>query len=154
MAGARYDRIDLRSRQPVDKLLLPSASHFCLDASCVEEHADDEVGGLSWTLSVSYALPLGLVPYVHGVAPVDRDRGAGSRDYGGQHRRRPRVRPVEPAGGGGQGQPLRGCPLLRCGRLRAATHGTTRPRTSSPTRRPGPRGWRRSSDASPATVCS
>ena len=64
MAGARYDRIDLRSRQPVGKLLLPSANNFCPDASCVEEHADDEVGGLSWTLSVSYALPLGLVPYV------------------------------------------------------------------------------------------
>ena len=64
MAGARYDRIDLRSRQPVDKLLLPSANNFCPDSSCVEEQADDETGGLSWTLSVSYAMPLGLVPYV------------------------------------------------------------------------------------------
>ena len=64
MAGARYDRVDLRSRQPVDKLLLPSANNFCPDASCVDEQAHDETGGLSWTLSVSYALPLGLVPYV------------------------------------------------------------------------------------------
>ena len=64
MAGARYDRIDLRSRQPVDKLLLPSANNFCPDASCVDERAEDDTGGLSWTLSMSYALPLGLVPYL------------------------------------------------------------------------------------------
>ncbi|MDE0039197.1 MAG: TonB-dependent receptor [Gammaproteobacteria bacterium] len=63
MAGARYDRIDLRSRQPLDKLLLPSANNLCPDSSCVEEQAADATGGLSWTLSVSYAVPLGLVPY-------------------------------------------------------------------------------------------
>ena len=64
LAGARYDRIGLRSRQPVDKLLLPSARHFCVDASCVEEAADDHVGGVSWTLSLSYASDLGFIPYV------------------------------------------------------------------------------------------
>ncbi|MCY3621335.1 MAG: TonB-dependent receptor [Gammaproteobacteria bacterium] len=64
LAGVRYDRIELRSRQPVDKLLLPSARHFCNDASCVEEVAEDEVGGLSWTLSLNYATRLGFVPYV------------------------------------------------------------------------------------------
>ena len=64
LAGMRYDRIDLRSRQPVDKLLLPSARHFCLDGSCVDEAAEDEVGGVSWTLSLSYDTPLGFVPYV------------------------------------------------------------------------------------------
>ena len=64
LAGVRYDRIGLRSRQPLDKLLLPSARHFCLDASCVEEAADDDVAGVSWTLSLNYATRLGLVPYV------------------------------------------------------------------------------------------
>lgn len=64
LAGARYDRIGLRSRQPVDKLLLPSARHFCVDASCVEEAAEDDVGGVSWTLSLNYATRIGLVPYV------------------------------------------------------------------------------------------
>ena len=64
MAGARYDHMDLRSRQPVDKLLLPSANNFCADASCVQQQADDDTGGLSWTLSLTYAMPLGLFPYV------------------------------------------------------------------------------------------
>lgn len=64
LAGARYDWIGLRSRQPVDKLLLPSARHFCADASCVQEDADDDVGGVSWTLSLNYAAGFGLIPYV------------------------------------------------------------------------------------------
>lgn len=64
MAGARYDRIDLRSRQPLDKLLLPSANNLCLDSSCVEEQAEGATGGWSWTFSLSYALPFGFVPYV------------------------------------------------------------------------------------------
>ncbi|MYF28860.1 MAG: TonB-dependent receptor, partial [Gammaproteobacteria bacterium] len=64
MAGARYDHMDLRSRQPVDKLLLPSARHFCPDSSCVDGQAEDETGGLSWTMSLSYATPFGVVPYV------------------------------------------------------------------------------------------
>ena len=63
LAGARYDLIDLESRQPVDKLLLPSANNFCPDTSCVHAAAADRVDGLSWTLSASYALG-GLIPYV------------------------------------------------------------------------------------------
>ena len=63
LVGGRLDRIDMESRQPVDKLLLPSANHFCPDASCVAVAAADEVGGVSWTASVSYATPFGLVPY-------------------------------------------------------------------------------------------
>ena len=64
LAGARYDVIDMESRQPVDKLLLPSSNNFCLPpGDCVRRQADDEVGGPSWTLSVSYESPLGLRPY-------------------------------------------------------------------------------------------
>lgn len=64
LLGARYDAIHLRSRQPVEKLLLPSANNFCSDASCVDERAADDVGGVSWTLSLSYASEFGLFPYV------------------------------------------------------------------------------------------
>ena len=64
LAGARYDVIDMESRQPVDKLLLPSSNNFCLPpGDCVRAQAADEVGGLSWTLSVSYESPMGLRPY-------------------------------------------------------------------------------------------
>ena len=63
LVGARVDRIDMESRQPVEKLLLPSANNFCLDASCVAVAAADEASGVSWTASVSYATPFGLVPY-------------------------------------------------------------------------------------------
>ena len=62
--GARYDIIDIESRQPIDKLLLASANNFCPPpGDCIQPHAADEVGGFSWTLSVSYASPLGLRPY-------------------------------------------------------------------------------------------
>ena len=64
LAGARYDVIDMESRQPVDKLLLPSSNNFCPPpGDCVRWQAADEVGGLSWTVSVSYESPLGLRPY-------------------------------------------------------------------------------------------
>ncbi len=64
LAGARHDVIDMESRQPVDKLLLPSSNNFCPPpGDCVRQQADDEVGGLSWTLSVSYQSPSGLRPY-------------------------------------------------------------------------------------------
>ena len=64
VAGGRYDVIDMKSRQPPEKLLFPSARNFCLDASCTVLEAKDEVDGVSWTLSLSYATPLGLRPYV------------------------------------------------------------------------------------------
>ena len=64
LAGARYDVIDMESRQPVDKLLLPSSNNFCLPpGDCARLQAADKVGGLSWTLSLSYETPLGLRPY-------------------------------------------------------------------------------------------
>ncbi len=64
VAGARYDLVDLKSRQPLEKLLLPSARNFCLDASCVVPQAEDQVEGFSWTLSLSYAISAGLRAYL------------------------------------------------------------------------------------------
>ncbi len=66
MVGARYDTIDMESRQPVDKLLLGNgAQNSCLDGSCVDVSADDEVSGTSWTFSASYEIgETGLIPYV------------------------------------------------------------------------------------------
>ncbi|MDE0693147.1 MAG: TonB-dependent receptor [Gammaproteobacteria bacterium] len=65
LVGARYDSIDMESRQPIDKLLLPSSNNFCLPpGDCVDEQASVTVDGVSWTLSVSYALPGGIVPYL------------------------------------------------------------------------------------------
>ena len=61
---ARYDVIDISSRQPLDKLLLPSSSHFCPDGSCVVLEADDQANGLSWTASLSYSLGSNLRPYI------------------------------------------------------------------------------------------
>ena len=63
-AGLRYDVIDMDSRQPVEKLLLPSSNHFCLDLSCVVVEAEDKVDGMSWTLSLSYRAGAALIPYV------------------------------------------------------------------------------------------
>ena len=53
LLGARYDAIDMNSRQPAEKVL-PAIG---LDAS-------DSEGAFSWTASLSYTTPLGLVPYV------------------------------------------------------------------------------------------
>ena len=65
LAGIRYDTIDMQSRQPLDKLLLPSSNHFCAppDTGCVRESAAGRFDGVSWTLSLSHAGESGLVPY-------------------------------------------------------------------------------------------
>ena len=65
LAGIRYDSIDMESRQPVEKLLLASANNFCVppEAACVEAEAAGRFDGVSWTLSLSYASRLGLIPY-------------------------------------------------------------------------------------------
>ena len=63
LAGVRYDWIDLQSRQPLDKLLLPSSRYPCADGACVPTEASDAVDGVSWTLSASYAMPFGIRPY-------------------------------------------------------------------------------------------
>ena len=63
LAGVRYDSVDMASRQPVDKLLLASSNNFCLDTSCIDVEAADKLGGMSWTLSLSYASGAGLMPY-------------------------------------------------------------------------------------------
>ena len=66
LAGLRYDAIDMESRSPLDKLLLPSSSHPCLRPApdCVVTEAADRVGGVSWTLSLSWLSAGGLAPYV------------------------------------------------------------------------------------------
>ena len=62
LLGVRFDSINAESRQPVEKLLLPSGAHFCPDGSCVVTHAEDRLRGISWTASLSYRIG-GFFPY-------------------------------------------------------------------------------------------
>jgi len=64
LLGGRYDYIDMESNQPVDKLLLASSNNFTLNPADVLSGASDSDDGFSWTASVSYELPYGLIPYV------------------------------------------------------------------------------------------
>ena len=65
LIGLRHDSIAIESRQPLDKLLLPSSNNFCLPpGDCVVPAAEDDVGGISWTLSLSRQFDSGLLPYV------------------------------------------------------------------------------------------
>jgi len=65
LIGARHDRIDMESRQPVEKLLLASSNNFCTDGSCIDVSADNDVSGNSWTISLSYEIAnSGIIPYV------------------------------------------------------------------------------------------
>ena len=66
LAGLRYDVIDMESRAPLDKLLLPNSSHMCLASApdCVVTEAADTVSGLSWNLSLSWVSDNGLTPYL------------------------------------------------------------------------------------------
>ena len=65
LIGARHDRIDMESRQPVEKLLLASSNNFCTDGSCIDVSADNDVSGNSWTVSLSYDIAnSGIIPYV------------------------------------------------------------------------------------------
>ncbi len=65
LVGLRHDRIAVESRQPVDKLLLPSSNNFCPPpGDCVVSAGDDEVDGVSWTLSLSQEFDNGLLPYL------------------------------------------------------------------------------------------
>ena len=59
LLGARYDTIDMESRMPLDKLLGAGSAFFD-----VVEKAQDDVSGVSWTVSLSYDSPIGLIPYV------------------------------------------------------------------------------------------
>ncbi|MCH7741673.1 MAG: TonB-dependent receptor [Proteobacteria bacterium] len=59
LLGARYDTIDMESRMPLDKLLEAGSAFFD-----VVEKAQDDVSGVSWTVSLSYDSPIGLIPYV------------------------------------------------------------------------------------------
>ncbi|MBO6701615.1 MAG: TonB-dependent receptor plug domain-containing protein [Pseudomonadales bacterium] len=65
LAGVRYDDIDLESRQPTDKLLFASSNNFCPPpGGCEAVEADGSEDGVSWTFSVSYETPMGLIPYI------------------------------------------------------------------------------------------
>ena len=64
LAGARYDAIDMESRQPEDQLLFASSNNFCPVPGCADLEAQDDVDGVSWTFSLSYDSPIGLIPYV------------------------------------------------------------------------------------------
>ena len=65
LLGVRGDRIALSSRQPLEKLLLPSSANLCLPpGDCVALAAEDEVDALSWTLSLSRQLANGMLPYL------------------------------------------------------------------------------------------
>ena len=64
LAGVRYDTIDMESRQPEDQLLFASSNNFCPVAGCADLKADDTVEGVSWTFSINYDSPFGLIPYV------------------------------------------------------------------------------------------
>ena len=66
LAGLRYDVIDMESRSPLDKLLLPSSNHRCLPSApdCVVTEASNTVNGLSWNLSLSWVSDSGLTPYL------------------------------------------------------------------------------------------
>jgi len=72
LAGIRYDTIDMNSKQPFDKLLFASSNNVCLPATAADYEAecgnalsaDDEEDGISWTLSVSWDLPIGIRPYI------------------------------------------------------------------------------------------
>jgi iron complex outermembrane receptor protein len=65
LLGARYDRIDMESMTPVGKIQGDSSftSGEGSDAIGVSE-ATDEPSGVSWSASVSWSTPVGLVPYV------------------------------------------------------------------------------------------
>ena len=66
LAGLRYDAIDMESRSPLDKLLLPSSNHQCLPSApdCVVTEASDTFSGVSWNLSLSWVSDSGLTPYL------------------------------------------------------------------------------------------
>lgn len=64
LLGVRYDTIDIESKQPVDKLLFASSNNFCPVAGCENAKADDDVDGVSWTVSLSYETDFGLIPYI------------------------------------------------------------------------------------------
>ena len=63
LLGARYDTIDMESRMPLDKLLDATNSGGSAFFDVVEK-AQDDVSGVSWTVSLSYDSPIGLIPYV------------------------------------------------------------------------------------------
>lgn len=74
LLGVRQDFLDVESNTPREKLLCPiigpngyeslSANYFALGCTDALESASDNTDGTSWTFSLSYNTPIGLVPYV------------------------------------------------------------------------------------------
>jgi len=81
LLGARYDSIDMESRQPAEKLLIANSNVFCSKDDFAAEvanpaqdgencddyvpSAEDDPSGTSWTFSVSYDIAnSGIIPYV------------------------------------------------------------------------------------------
>jgi len=54
LLGARYDYLDMESHSVVEKLKNPAGASA----------ADNNTNGVSWTASLSYTTPFGLIPYV------------------------------------------------------------------------------------------
>ena len=63
LTGLRYDKINVRSREIVDKLLLPTPTYPCADASCIITNSEDDPGTVSWTVSISWNTPWEIRPY-------------------------------------------------------------------------------------------
>ena len=127
LTGARYDRVDLESRQPVEKLLLASSNNFCLDASCVVVDAADEGGRRVVDVQLELSRRRRVDPVRDRVAPSDGDRGPGCRGGDGEHLGRRGVRRLDATRIRHQGQPARREALLRARGVRAGTHGLLRP---------------------------
>ena len=66
LLGARYDDIDMESATPSGKILDDSATFASAEGSrgAAFDSATDNPSGVSWSASLSYVSPIGLVPYV------------------------------------------------------------------------------------------
>jgi len=65
LLGARYDSIDMESMTPVEKIQGDSSFTSGEGSEAIGvSQASDEPSGVSWTASLSWSTPVGLVPYV------------------------------------------------------------------------------------------
>ena len=127
LTGLRYDSIDFESRQPVDKLLLPSATHFL--PGCVLR-CRRGVGSRRRRVLDFEREPRHRRRHHslrHDVEPGNGDRRSRCRHRPGQHRRRDRFRQLHAARAGDQGQPNRRDALPGGGGLRTGADRLLRP---------------------------
>jgi iron complex outermembrane receptor protein len=66
LLGARYDSIDMETETPAGLIIDDSATFESAEGSrgAAFSSATDEPSGVSWSASLSYVSPIGLVPYV------------------------------------------------------------------------------------------